>query len=319
MKLISAARVKTDARDTIKLARLLAANLIPSVWVPPLPVRELRALVTHRKRLVKQRTQARHRLHGVLQRHNLVPLEGKTFAAKTRSWWLALPLSASELLRVRQDLTLLEALDPLIAEVETQLGQLSASERWNKQVPLLLQLPGLGMLSAMTILAAIGEITRFPSAKQLVGYAGLGARIHASGQIQRGGRITKEGRAELRTIMVEAAWVAVERHPHWKTHFEQLSSRIGRQKAIGAIARKLLVAVWHVLTREQADVHADAQAIARKLLKWIERCGTTPGKRRSPGKLLRHSLDQLDLAEEVEQVPYSGRVYQVALREGEST
>jgi transposase len=162
VKLISAARVKTDARDTIKLARLLAANLIPSVWVPPLVVRELRALIAHRKRLVKQRTQARNRLHGVLQRHNLSPPQGKTFAAKTRSWWLALPLSASESLRVRQDLTLLEALDPLIAEVEAQLGQLSTSEQWNKQVPLLLQLPGLGMLSAMTILAAIGEISRFP-------------------------------------------------------------------------------------------------------------------------------------------------------------
>ena len=66
VKLISAARVKTDARDTIKLARLLAANLIPAVWVPPLPVRELRALVTHRKRLVQQRIQARNRLQGVL-------------------------------------------------------------------------------------------------------------------------------------------------------------------------------------------------------------------------------------------------------------
>ena len=120
-------------------------------------------------------------------------------------------------------------------------------------------------------------------------------------------------------IIVEAGCRAVERHPHWKIHFEQLSSRIGKQKAIVAIARKLLVAVWHVLTREQADVHADAQAIARKLLKWIERCGATPGKRRSAGKLLRHYLDQLNLAEEVEQVPYSGRVYQVALREGEST
>jgi transposase len=80
VKLISAARVKTDARDTIKLARLLAANLIPSVWVPPLVVRELRALIAHRKRLVKQRTQARNRLHGVLQRHNLIPPQGKTTA-----------------------------------------------------------------------------------------------------------------------------------------------------------------------------------------------------------------------------------------------
>jgi transposase len=191
VKLISAARVKTDARDTLKLARLLAANLIPAVWVPPVAVREVRALVTHRKRLVKQRTQARNRLQGVLQRHNLSAPEGAAFALKARAWWLSLPLSPAEQLRVRQDLTLLETLDPLIAEVEAQLGQLSTDEQWSKLVPFLLQLPGLGMLSAMTILAAIGDIARFPSAKHLIGYAGLGTRIHASGQVQRGGGITR--------------------------------------------------------------------------------------------------------------------------------
>jgi transposase len=93
VKLISAARVKTDARDTIKLARLLAANLIPAVWVPPVAVREVRALVTHRKRLVKQRSQARNRLQGVLQRHHLSAPEGSAFARKARAWWLSLPLS----------------------------------------------------------------------------------------------------------------------------------------------------------------------------------------------------------------------------------
>jgi transposase len=80
VKLISAARVKTDAGDTLKLARLLAAHLIPAVWVPPLYVRELRSLVAHRRRLIKQRTQARNRLHGVLQRQNLAAPVGKAFA-----------------------------------------------------------------------------------------------------------------------------------------------------------------------------------------------------------------------------------------------
>ena len=107
----------------------------------------------------------------------------------------------------------------------------------------------------MTILAAVGDIARFPTSKQLVGYAGLGTRIHASGQVQRSGGITKEGRSELRIAMVEAAWVAVEHHPHWKGEFERLSVRIGKPKAIVAIARKLLVAVWHVLSRRCADIH----------------------------------------------------------------
>ena len=102
-----------------------------------------------------------------------------------------------------------DSLDRLIAEAEAQVGQLRMEEPWSKQIPFLLQLPGLGMLSAMTRLSAIGDFTRFPSAKQLVGYAGLGARIHASGQVQRTGGITEEGRNELRTTLVEAACIAV--------------------------------------------------------------------------------------------------------------
>lgn len=116
-----------------------AFDLIPAVWVPPLPVRELRALIAHRKRLIKQRTQTRNRLHGVLQRQNIGLPAGKAFAVGAHAWWLSLPLSPSEHLRVRQDLALLDALDPLIAEVERELGTLSTSEQWKQKVPLLLQ------------------------------------------------------------------------------------------------------------------------------------------------------------------------------------
>jgi transposase len=165
VKLIAAARVKTDSRDTIKLASLLAANLIPAVWVPPQEVRELRALVTHRNRLVKQRTQAANRLHSVLQRQNIAPPPGIPFAVHQREWWLALDLPLAEKLRVRQDLSLYQTLETLIQESEAELGRLSTCNPWVKQVPFLVQLPGLGVLSAMRLLAAIGEITRFPSAK----------------------------------------------------------------------------------------------------------------------------------------------------------
>lgn len=315
VKLIAAARVKTDSRDTIKLASLLAANLIPAVWVPPQEVRELRALVTHRNRLVQQRTQAANRLHSVLQRHNLDPPPGTPFAVHQREWWLALELPLAEKLRVQQDLSLYQTLEGLIQESEAELGRLSTCDPWVKQVPFLVQLPGLGVLSAMRLLAAIGEITRFPSAKHLVGYAGLGASVHQSGETNRGGRITKEGRSDLRGVMVEAAWVAVEHHPHWKAQFERLSRRIGKQKAIVAIARKLLVTIWHVLSQQEADCHAQVEAITRKLLNWISHTGTIPGKKRDRLLLLYDYLDQLGLSEEVEQVNYHGSTYRLSARQ----
>jgi hypothetical protein len=87
--------------------------------------------------------------------------------------------------------------------------------------------------------------------------------------------------------------------------------RIGKPKAIVAIARKLLVAVWHVLSQKSADIHADVQAVARSLHSFPARCGTTPGKRRSQAMLLRHYLDQLGLGEDLEAIHYSGRLYRL--------
>jgi transposase len=90
VRLITAARVKTDKGDAYKLAWLLQAEMVSEVWVPPAHVHELRALIAHRKRLISQRTQARNRLQAALHRHNLVPPKASPFEACHRSWWEAL-------------------------------------------------------------------------------------------------------------------------------------------------------------------------------------------------------------------------------------
>jgi transposase len=100
---IASAKVKNDTRDVLVLARLLAANLLPEVWVPP-PVRPLRSLNVHRGHLVKQRRAAKNRLRGVLFRHNLKAPQGDLFSAPHRTWWQAAPLEAVERLRVQHDL-----------------------------------------------------------------------------------------------------------------------------------------------------------------------------------------------------------------------
>jgi transposase len=100
--------------------------------------------------------------------------------------------------------------------VNASLAQLSMCIPWSEAVPFLLQMPGIGLISAMTILSAIGDISRFPTAKQLVGYAGLGARVRSSGQTKRAGPITKSGRGELRTTLIQVAWAASRYSPYWR-------------------------------------------------------------------------------------------------------
>lgn len=309
---IAETRVKTDARDAMVLARLLVARMLPEVWVPPDEVRELRSLVAHQRRLIKQRTMARNRLHGVLMRHNLTPPAGEVFSPSRRSWWEGLELATSEKLRVRQDLGVLDTLQPYLTETETELVRLSMVEPWASQVAFLIQLPGVGVLTAMVLLSAIGDIERFDAPRKLVGYSGLGAGVHQSGEVKRGGRITKEGRREVRAVLVQAAWVAVETSEHWKAVFERLTERLGKPKAIVAIARKLLVTVWHVLTDHVADRQALPEQVARKFLEWSWKLKKGNRHGLPTAEFIRRELQRLHLGDDVTEVRRGKRTFRLA-------
>jgi hypothetical protein len=130
-----------------------------------------------------------------------------------------------------------------------------------------MQLPGIGFVVAMTVLSAIGDISRFENAKQLVGYAGIGAGVHDSGKTHKEKKITKKGRRELRWAMVEAAWRAVRMSPFWKEEYDKHLKRMRKpNQAIVVIARKLLVAIWHVLSKDETDIHASEEDLAYKML-----------------------------------------------------
>ena len=109
--------------------------------------------------------------------------------------------------------------------------------------------------------------SRFESAKKLVGYSGLGAGVHDSGKEHIEKRITKSGRKELRWALVEAAWRAIRISPYWKEQYEKYLRRMRKpNQAIVVIARKLLVVVWHVLTKEETDERVNEEDLAYKML-----------------------------------------------------
>jgi hypothetical protein len=209
-------------------------------------------------------TMVRNRLQSLLHRHNILLPKGSLLDT---NWWQEQKMSALEKMQVQQELVMLEELDRHKREVDMELGRQCLREPWGKQAVRLLQLPGFGVVMSMIVLSAIGDIQRFESAKQLVGYAGLGAGIHDSGKEHIEKRITKSGRKELRWALVEAAWQAIRISPYWKEQYETYLRRMRRpNQAIVVIARKLLVAVWHVLTKEETDVHASEEDLAYKML-----------------------------------------------------
>jgi transposase len=308
--LITRAQVMTDKIAARTLANLRAVGLLPSIWIPPSEVRDHRALVAQRTKMVRLSTQAKNRLHALLHRHHVLPPAGMLFDPTMREWWLGLEISALEKARVRCDLdTLLFAQGQIHLLEETMLALAVEDER----VVLLLQLPGVGLVTAITLLAAIGDISRFAQAKNLVGYAGLGARVHDSGQTHRTGGITKAGRRDIRAAMIEVAHTAARTHPHWRAELARLEPRLGKNKAIVAIARKLLVAVWHILARGCPDRFADPERVARKLLEHANHLGRD---RRPEGQTaveyVRHHLDRLGLGAELASISL-GKTRRIAL------
>jgi transposase len=211
---IVGARVKTDKEDVKRLLKLLFGGIVPEVWVPPTQVRELRAFISYRNRLVKMSTMIRNHLQSLLHKHSLVlPEEG----ILNQTWWEGqTSISVLEKMQIRQELGLLGEIKKLQAAVNEELEKQSTSEQWGKQALQLMQLPGVGVIVAMTVLSAIGDITRFEDARHLVGYSGLGAGVHDSGKTHQEKHITKKGRKELRWITLAPRCGAVQ--VWWKRH-----------------------------------------------------------------------------------------------------
>jgi transposase len=268
VKQIANARVKTDVRDALILARLLAANLVPDVWVPPAHVREMRQLLSQRRQLVETHTQILNRMHSVAHRHHLTHKRGKRFNEQNTAWQKDKKLSKVEQFQLELEMENRAYIEKQISRIGKEVAKMSHRNPWAQDMTYIMQLPGFGVITGMTVLAAIGEVQRFESAKKLASYSGLTGGLEQSGTkfVEKG--ITKEGRKELRWALVEVAQRAVKSDPRWTRKFQELHKRMHRNQAIVAIARQLLELVWYVLTRRQPYRHFSHERIAYKYLTW---------------------------------------------------
>jgi transposase len=246
VKAIAAARIKTDKIDATILAHLARADLLPTAYVPPPEIRELRDLVRHRAKLVRERTRHKNRVHYVLCRYNLhspcsdlFGKKGRAFLTKVRD-----QLSSIHQLMLDNYLEMIDALDERIKPVNQVI------HGWAKTDPrigLLTSMPGVGIYSAVMIIAEIGDVRRFDGPKQLCSFAGLVPSTRSSDDLVRHGRITKEGSSWLRWIMVSAAQRAPCGSPRLARFFERVMQRRGKKAARVALAREMLSIVYYML------------------------------------------------------------------------
>src|SRR5918998_308661 len=264
VRAICHAKVKNDRFDARTLAELLAVDLIPRVWVSDERTRALRRLTSRRAQLVRQRTRVKNEVSAVLVRNlNGRPPVSDVFGKRGRRWLSELELPADEHDTIAACLRQIDFLDGEIAGVDRHLA---AHALASAEIRRLMTIPGVDVTTAATLIAAIGDIRRFESAKRLVGYLGLDARVRQSGvSAARHGRISKEGTSAARHVLVQAAWAAIKTPGPLRAFYQRVKARRGAQIAIVAAARKLAMLCWQLLTTQQDYAYQRPTLVARKL------------------------------------------------------
>ena len=264
VRAISHARVKSDRFDARTLANLLGAGMLEGVWVPDAETQGLRRRVARRASLVRQRTRAKNEIHAALSRSLLGRLPvADLFTAEGRAWLQAQELGAEEAETVEGCLRQIDFLDAEVAEIDTKLAKWAVSSAEAKR---LMSIPGVGAGVAVTLMAAIGDVSRFSGQRQLVAYLGLDPKVRQSGEeAPRHGRISKRGNGQARSALVEAAWMALRQPGPLRAFGERVRARKGAQVAAVAVARKLACIAWQLLTKEEDYVFAQPSKVRAKL------------------------------------------------------
>lgn len=268
-------RVKTDRRDAEKLARCYRAGDLTAVWVPDKAHEALRDLVRAREAAKKDQLRARHRLGKFLLRHGRRPPSGVKAWGQLHLKWLNTvtfdqPAQRATMLDYKAEVEhALERTGRLEQAIDEAIKE--APEKMKAVIEALQALRGVAKLTAATIVAEVGELSRFEHPKKLMGYSGTVSSEHSTGGSRRQGSITKTGNAHLRRVVIEAAW-SYQHQPHvaatlrkrqeglsptvkeiaWKAQqrlhrrFKRLSITKVHPKAITAVGRELLGFIWAI-------------------------------------------------------------------------
>ncbi|NBR48501.1 IS110 family transposase [bacterium] len=251
-RIIAEAQVKTDKVDAHILAKLLRGDLISTVHIPSKSTRERKEVLRQRCFFVRQRTMLRNRIQRLLSaQHNLqLPQCSDLFGKKGISALCKLKLPDPAGLLLRQQLEVLESLKIRIAEDEATLKKMLEA---TPELDFVLSIPGMGPILAAVVVSEVDDISRFPSAQKLCGYAGLCPTTSSSGGKTNNGRLMRACNKWLRWAFVEAAWVSVGCSPYFGNYYKRKRT-MGKKAntAIIATARLMARICWQLLTEKRA-------------------------------------------------------------------
>jgi transposase len=282
VRAIAHAKIKTDKIDAAVLARLHASGFLPEVWMPDEATETLRRLVAQRVQVVQQMTRVKNRIHSILHANLIPPYKGELFSAAGSAWLNAQPLAPDERLAIQRHQADLACRAADLNVLDQALAQRALDD---KRAERLMTISGVHVTVALGVLAAIGDINRFASSEKLVSYLGLNPSVRQSGNAPaHHGRITKQGRAHARAMLVEAAWAAGRVPGPLRAFFIRIQNRRGKQVAAVATARKMAVLIWHLLTKEEDYAWARPALLQAKPRKVELAAGEPAAKGRKPGR-----------------------------------
>ncbi len=242
-------KVKTDRRDSRKLAHLLAKGLLKEVWVPSAEERCHRQVIRRRRQLITDRVRTQNRIKAELQFFGIeIP--------QRRGRWTRVFLTNLYRLKLQDRWVqesfhrLLEQYDfltDLIAKQTKVLEELAQMPRYKERLAIVQTVPGIGLIAGMELLLELQDVTRFRRAEQLAAYVGLTPAQYSSADKVRMGRITATGKNHLRGALVEAAWRVIDKDPAMRAKYERVKIRSGSKRAIVAIARITLLRTRRML------------------------------------------------------------------------
>ncbi len=270
LKIIFRSTKKTDKNDARNLAKIFRIGELPESYLPSREIDNIRSMIRYRRSLGEEVTAIKNRVHALLARNGLSVEASDIFGKRALKKMLELSANLNETDGfILTDL--ISRFGSINKNIETVQDRLASMGKDNEYVKILMSIPGIDYYTALGIYSEIGDISRFPDADHLASYTGLVPKVDQSGSVAIYGHVTKAGPSVLRFFIVNSVHTLIKLSPTFRRLYKKMKKRIGRNRSVVAIARKLAVTIYNMLAKKEEFVENHMfEALKKRKLKVME-------------------------------------------------